>query len=218
MGNAVRSNTWHPSVDAVGGESPDPWMSTTVCSDKTLKDHLEVQATGFRRINFNTVVNQSKNHETTFAIRWSRGFCKGRHIFEISFPTSMRGNHASVGIANKMAPTYLHKSAALVGETKDSWGIDLVTSRTVHNGKEISKYPKGDRHKLPDRFYMYIDIPERKLLFGADGIFYGCAFSGMDIDGQTVYPMLSATSPGATVTMVYRGKGVIVTGPIRKTR
>ncbi|XP_033727552.1 SPRY domain-containing SOCS box protein 2-like [Pecten maximus] len=218
MGNVVSPNTWHSSVDTAGGEDPAPWMSTTVRSNRTFADHLVAKATGFRRINENTVVNQSKDPETTYGVKWSRGFCKGRHIFEIGFPTWMRGKHASVGIANESAPIYLHKSAALVGETKDSWGIDLVTSRTVHNGKEISKFPRGGQRKLPDRFYMYVDIPERKLLFGADGIFYGCAFSDMDIEGQTVYPMISATSPGAAVTMVYRGKGIIVTGPIRKTR
>ncbi|XP_060064235.1 SPRY domain-containing SOCS box protein 2-like [Ylistrum balloti] len=218
MGNVVNPNTRHTSVDNVSGEDPAPWMSTTVRSNKTWNDHLIVKATGFRKINDNTVVNQSKDPEKTYGIKWSRGFSKGRHIFEISFPTWMRGNHASVGIANEIAPIYHHKSVALVGETQDSWGIDLVTSRTVHKGKEISKYPKGNRCQLPDRFYMYIDIPERKLLFGADGVFYGSAFSGMDIEGQTVYPMISATSPGATVTMVYRGKGIIVTGPIRKTR
>lgn len=217
MGSVVSSNTWHSGVDAGGDEAPAPWMSTTIRSDKTWNDYLVVKATRFRRINNNTVVNQSKNPETTHGVKWSRGFQKGQHIFEIGFPTWMRGKHASVGIATEHAPIYLHKSVALVGETKDSWGIDLVTSRTVHNGKEISKFPSG-RWKMPDRFYMYIDIPERKLLFGADEIFYGSAFSDMDIEGQTLYPMVSATSPGAAVTVVYRGKGIIVTGPIRKTR
>lgn len=119
----------------------------------------------------------------------------------------MRGSHASVGIANEMAPTYIPKSAALVGETDDSWGIDLVTSQTVHKGKEMSKYPKGSPSGIPDRFYMYIDVTERKMFFGADGTFYGSAFTRMAITGQTLYPMIATTSPGATVTMVYRGKG-----------
>lgn len=146
----------------------------------------------------------------TDAARWGKGFTKGRHIFEIGFPAHMRGKHCSVGIGTKLVPLRSVDNFALIGSTIDSWGIDLSTCQATHDDKVIGKYPKGFRRQIPDRFYMYIDLEENKLYFGADSKFYGAAFQDIESHGSALFPMVSATLPGATISLFYRGKGMLL--------
>ena len=59
---------------------------------------------------------------------------------------------------------------------------------------------------LPDKFYMYLDVDAGLLQFGSDLDYYGTAISGIPRQ-QPLYPMVAASTQGATITMVYRGMG-----------
>jgi len=146
-------------------------------------------------------------NDVTDGARWSRGFTKAKHVFEIGFPSIMRGQRASVGVATRQKELSGEGIITLVGSSEDSWGIDLKTCEAVHNGVKIRKFPKGFRKVMPDRFYMYINMETRSLSFGSDDNFFGAAFTDIGPEGLEVFPMVAASKPGATISIVYRGRG-----------
>lgn len=55
---------------------------------------------------------------------------------------------------------------------------------------------------------MYLDADSGSLQFGSDQDYYGTAILGIPTKSP-LYPMVSATIEGATITMIYRGQGQI---------
>lgn len=59
---------------------------------------------------------------------------------------------------------------------------------------------------------MYLDADSGSLQFGSDQDYYGTAILGIPTKSP-LYPMVSATIEGATITMIYRGQGQIAPPP-----
>nr|KAG5692249.1 hypothetical protein BaRGS_011749 [Batillaria attramentaria] len=118
----------------------------------------------------------------------------GKHTFEVVYPMNQRGTEAAVGVGVEEAPLHVKGRVALVGNNRFSWGICLRSRRAFHKGVY-----------LPDKFYMYLDADAGLIQFGSDLDYYGTAISGIPRN-QPLYPMVSATIQGATITMVYRGQ------------
>ncbi|XP_055996061.1 protein gustavus-like isoform X3 [Ostrea edulis] len=192
-------------IDGGDIDSP-PWTQTVMFSQKYYRDGLLTLSKGFTKINNNTIVRTRTGNEVTDGAKWSRPFRRGKHVFEIVFPRQMRGKHAAVGIGLKKAAVVSESNKSLVGTDENSWGVDLVTKDVSHNKRKLGKFP-GVLTSFPDRFYMYIDMDVGSLLFGQEDKFFGAALTDEKLIGSVVYPMISATQTGATITVVYRGKG-----------
>ncbi|CAG2220246.1 unnamed protein product [Mytilus edulis] len=170
-------------------DSPPRWIYTVSFSPKFYKDGFGRVSPGCKTVSLNTVVRHRKGcYETDGAI-WSKGFSTGKH-----------------------------KATTLVGKSKYSWGVDLSSKKVFSNGLLVGKFPDAIFTKLPDRFFMYIDLVSCRLMFGSDGKYYGVAIEDETMKHFTVYPMVSSAKEGAAITMVYRGIGRVVHGPIRKKR
>lgn len=144
--------------------------------------------------------------ETDGAI-WSKGFSTGKHVFEIVFPVKVRAPYASIGIGTKNSELHAKKPMSLVGQANYSWGIDLASKKVFSNGLLVGKFPDSIFSKIPDRFYMYLDLVNFRLMFGSDGKYFGVALEDETMKNFALYPMVSLTREGAAVTMVYRGVG-----------
>lgn len=214
MGSGASSNEPRDGAEII--ESPS-WTRTVMFSQRYYADGLQTLSKGFTKINNNTIVRTRTGNGVSDGAKWSRPFRRGKHVFEIVFPRQMRGKHASVGIGLKKAALVSDCNKTLVGSDEHSWGVDLVTKEVCHNKQKIGKFP-GILTSLPDRFYMYIDMDVGSLLFGQEDKFFGVALTDEHLVGSVVYPMVSATQMGAAITVVYRGKGKHIDGPIRKKR
>lgn len=131
-------------------------------------------------------------------------------MFEVVFPQKLRNPYASIGVGVKNVDLHLGRSTTLVGQVKHSWGIDLSSKKVFSNGLLVGKFPNAFFAKLPDRFFMYIDLVDCKLMFGSDGKYYGEAIQDDTMKHYTLYPMVSSAREGAAITMVYRGAGNIL--------
>ena len=74
---------------------------------------------------------------------------KGKHVFEIYWPSQMRSTHASIGVGTDDAPLFVKPKESLVGCNKKSWGLDIVRRRVTHEGKMLVSVPKNGL--VPDK-------------------------------------------------------------------
>lgn len=199
-------------------DSPPQWIYTVSFSPKFYKDGFGRVSPGCKTVSLNTVVRHRKGCFETDGAIWSKGFSTGKHVFEVVFPKKARRPYGSIGIGTKHTELHLQKATTLVGKSKYSWGVDLSSKKVFSNGLLVGKFPEAIFTKLPDRFFMYIDLVSCRLMFGSDGKYYGIAIEDETMKHFTVYPMVSSAKEGAAITMVYRGIGRVVHGPIRKKR
>ncbi|PVD37247.1 hypothetical protein C0Q70_04243 [Pomacea canaliculata] len=189
------------------------WVYTVVVPPEYASDHVSACAEGMTVVGPNSVQRVNQSSLETDAFRWSRGFTSGKHTFEIHFPKELRGQCASVGVGLDSAALHSKGRVALVGNNKSSWGLDLCARRTFHAGAMVKKYPQTQEF-LPDKFYMYVDADALQVQFGSDGQYYGTAINGLP-PGKPLYPMVSASYPGAVITMYYRGQAnVVIVTPV----
>ncbi|XP_024589115.1 SPRY domain-containing SOCS box protein 2 isoform X4 [Neophocaena asiaeorientalis asiaeorientalis] len=83
--------------------------------------------------------------QSTDGARGKRGYSRGLHAWEISWPREQRGTHAVVGVATALAPLQADHYAALLGSNSESWGWDLGRGKLYHQSKgpEAPRYPAG---------------------------------------------------------------------------
>lgn len=180
-----------------------------------LKDKISPFSDGFRSINNNTVELTGTGKNKIEGAQWSRGFTSGKHVIEFIFPIHLRTKHSRVGIAPEGTQLGGNDLKRVVGG-RGSWAVDLKSKVLFENGKNIGVFP-ARTNALPDWFFMYIDLDTGTLQFGSDSEFFGTAFIGIQSD-RPLYPMVTASGKGAIVSIVYRGKGKEIEGPLRKNR
>ncbi|XP_035827132.1 uncharacterized protein LOC101852866 [Aplysia californica] len=186
-------------------EAVPMWIYTAQVSGDNSQDKFAAISPGMYQLGPNTVARQRTGHYDTDAAQWKKGFSSGKHVFEIVFPMAHRGTDACVGVGHLDAPLHAKGKGSLVGGNNKTWGINLRTRRALHNNSIARRYPQTQVY-LPDKFYMYLDADSGVLQFGSDLEYYGTAHSVIPRT-KPLYPMISATLTGATVTMVYRGEG-----------
>ena len=79
-------------------------------------------------------------------------------MWEITWERDEWGSFAVIGIATPQAPLQSLGYGPLVGSNAQSWGWDLSSEVTHHNGKE-SAYPANyPSFFVPDTVYVILDM------------------------------------------------------------
>ncbi|KAH7700971.1 SPRY domain-containing SOCS box protein SSB-4, partial [Aphelenchoides avenae] len=148
--------------------------------------------------------------QSTDCIRGKVGFANGFHVWQICWPSRMRGTHAVVGVATKTAPLHSIGYTSLVGANSESFGWDLVRNKCFHDSKNTSSwvYPSSsvdveEGYHVPDKFYVILDMDEGYMAYASEKQFLGVAFRGLK--GKVLYPAISAVWGHCEVTMKYMG-------------
>ncbi|RUS74488.1 hypothetical protein EGW08_017763, partial [Elysia chlorotica] len=179
-------------------EAVPMWIYTAKLPDDQSNHKFAAMSSGMQQLGPNTVARQRTGKFDTDAARWKEGFSSGEHVFEVVFPVAQRGVHASVGVGRDSVPLTINKSCSL------SPGNFSVVSEIEFSTCSTPYSPLIDQVFLPDKFYMYLDADSGCLMFGSDHTYYGTAFDGIPTD-QPLFPMVSAVTHGATITLFYRG-------------
>ncbi|KAG8335095.1 SPRY domain-containing SOCS box protein 4 [Homalodisca vitripennis] len=136
---------------------------------------------------------------TTEEIREAPCFTQGQHVWEMDWPSEIRGSRAVVGVATKGGLMYPVKRKADGEHSKyRSWGWDLVTTKLmmdgfVHDGSGDRCYPlqQGNIvYVVPDKFHVVLDMSDGTLSFIVNGKWLGIALSGMA--GHSLYPFVTS--------------------------
>jgi len=151
-------------------------------------------------------------YQTTDAIRGKGGseggYTWGLHVWKITWPADLRGTHPVVGVATRDCHLTEAGYKRLVGSTASSWGWCLKSMKVFHDSRKYRNglaYPRDldDKLRVPDSFYMILDMDRGTLAFQVDNDFLGVAFSGLR--GEELYPIVSAVWGHCEVTLTYIG-------------
>jgi len=152
-------------------------------------------------------------YQTSDAIRGKAGgegdgYSSGLHVWAVHWPSASRGTHPVVGVATRECHLTEPGYKRLVGSTGNSWGWCLKTMKIYHDSRKFRHgvpYPRDIDEKLrvPDTFYMILDMDRGTLAFQVNNDFLGVAFSGLR--GEELYPIVSAVWGHCEVTLTYVG-------------
>lgn len=152
-------------------------------------------------------------YQTTDAIRGKggeseEGYSSGLHVWTVVWPAASRGTHPVVGVATRDCHLSEPGYKRLVGSNATSWGWCLKTMKVYHDSRKFRagvQFPRDIDEKLrvPDKFYMILDMDRGTLAFQVNNDFLGVAFSGLR--GEELYPMVSAVWGHCEVTLAYHG-------------
>ncbi|XP_047643622.1 SPRY domain-containing SOCS box protein 2 [Phacochoerus africanus] len=147
--------------------------------------------------------------QSTDGVRGKRGYSRGLHAWEISWPREERGTHAVVGVATALAPLQADHYAALLGSNSESWGWDIGRGKLYHQSKGpgAPRYPpgpQGEHLEVPERLLVVLDMEEGTLGYAIGGTYLGPAFRGLK--GRTLYPAVSAVWGQCQVRISYLGE------------
>ncbi|VTJ64597.1 Hypothetical predicted protein [Marmota monax] len=159
--------------------------------------------------------------QSTDGVRGKRGYSRGLHAWEISWPPEQRGTHAVVGVATALAPLQADHYAALLGSNSESWGWDIGRGKLYHQSKgpEAPQYPagpQGEQLEVPERLLVVLDMEEGTLGYAIGGTYLGPAFRGLK--GRTLYPAVSAVWGQCQVRIRYLGERRGEAGGVGKKR
>ncbi|XP_023340334.1 SPRY domain-containing SOCS box protein 4 [Eurytemora carolleeae] len=158
------------------------------------------------KTNEHLTVRRQPVTQSTDGIRGKTGVARGTTIYEISWPIRMRGTHAAVGVATRTAPIHVHGYKSLIGDNGSSWGWDIGSKESIHNGEKTNYPPTVRNHyewTVPAVFYMIIDMDEGTLSFSDGTRWFGIAHHGLQ--GSTVYPAISTVWGHAEISICYIG-------------
>jgi len=152
-------------------------------------------------------------YQTTDAIRgkagdvWE-GYSSGLHVWTVQWPSASRGTHPMVGVATSECHLTEPGYKRLVGSTSSSWGWCLKSMKVYHDSRKFRQgvpYPRDidEKLKVPDMFFMILDMDRGTLAFQVNDDFLGVAFSGLR--GEELFPIVSAVWGHCEVTLTYIG-------------
>ncbi|XP_023372824.1 SPRY domain-containing SOCS box protein 2 isoform X1 [Otolemur garnettii] len=147
--------------------------------------------------------------QSTDGARGKRGYTRGLHVWEISWPPEQRGTHAVVGVATALAPLQADHYAALLGSNSESWGWDIGRGKLYHQNKgpgapQYPVGPQGEQLDVPETLLVILDMEEGTLGYATGGTYLGPAFRGLK--GRTLYPAVSAVWGQCQVRIRYLGE------------
>lgn len=148
--------------------------------------------------------------QSTDCIRGKMGYTTGFHVWQMEWPQRQRGTHAVVGVATKAAALHAMGYTSLIGTNTESYGWDLTRGECHHDSKNCAswQYPTGVPLRpayipIPDKFYCILDMDDGYMAFATDEHYLGVAFR--NLQGRTLYPIVSAVWGHCEVTMKYLG-------------
>jgi len=156
-------------------------------------------------------------YQTTDAIRgkagdeWE-GYSSGLHVWTVHWPSPSRGTHPVVGVATSECHLTEPGYKRLVGSTSTSWGWCLKSMKVYHDSRKFRQgvpYPRDidQKLKVPDTFFMILDMDRGTLAFQVNDDFLGVAFSGLR--GEELFPIVSAVWGHCEVTLTYIGSNYL---------
>jgi len=214
-----RRHKWRPSVQVT---APPPRVSRLISGE-----HVDMETQLLHTWNENDsspniyvktddrlTFHRNPVYQTTDAIRGKAGedgeagYTVGLHVWRISWPHDFRGTHPVVGVATRDCHLTEAGYRRLVGSTTNSWGWCLKSLKVYHDSRKFRNgvsYPRDidDKLRVPDNFYMILDMDRGTLAFQVGNDFLGVAFSGLR--GEELYPMVSAVWGHCEVTLTYLG-------------
>ncbi|XP_052264579.1 protein gustavus-like [Dreissena polymorpha] len=188
--------------DQVYPEDPLPTWVTLIHHDRAIDTGILGNSEGISVLDHNSLVRHRKGHFETDGAKWGAGLMRGKHVFEIYWPTDFRDACATVGIGTEEAPLHSKPRCSLIGASKHSWGLNIVKCRVFHNGEIQFVYPREKR--IPSRFFMYVDCDSQTLGFGTEVAFWGSKIR-FPRTALPVYPMVGVVCEGAQISLIYRG-------------
>jgi len=187
---------------AVDPGQPLPAWVSTIQVDPALDKGYMGCSDGLNIINPNTVHRHRRGQWETDGARWGAPLSKGKHLFEIYWPSQMRGTMATVGVGSETAPLFVKPKDSLVGCNKQSWGLDIARRRLIHNGQLQGGMPKNGF--VPDKFFMYVDCDSATVGFGSEISYWGAPLR-ISREAFPIYAMIGTMCEGSQVVMIYRG-------------
>lgn len=151
-------------------------------------------------------------YQTTDAVRGKGGaeggYTAGLHVWRLTWPAESRGTHPVVGVATRDCHLTEPGYRRLVGSSTTSWGWCLKSLKVYHDSRKYRNgvpYPRDidEKLKVPNSFYMILDMDRGTLAFQIDNDFLGVAFSGLR--GEELFPIVSAVWGHCEVTLTYIG-------------
>jgi len=217
-GQRQRKLDWRPSHQV---SAPPPRVATMM-ADTPIQD-LEIQEAHswsgedtspniYIKTEDRLTFHRNPVYQTTDAIRGKggpdMGYTHGLHVWKITWPLESRGTHPVVGVATRDCHLTEAGYKRLVGSTTSSWGWCLKSLKIYHDSRKYRNgvpYPRDidEKLKVPNSFYMILDMDRGTLAFQIDNDFLGVAFSGLR--GEELYPIVSAVWGHCEVTLTYIG-------------
>lgn len=182
--------------------NPIPNWVMTITPDPALDTGFTGTSDGINIINNNCIHRHRRGTFETDGARWGAPLSKGKHVFEIYWPSGHRGTMATVGVGTEEAPLFIKPKDSLVGSNGYSWGLDIARKRLLHRGEILGSMPKGGI--VPDKFYMYVDCDGGTLGFGTDHAYWGAPIN-IPRTKFPVYAMIGTMCENSQITMIYRG-------------
>ncbi|WAR21067.1 SPSB2-like protein, partial [Mya arenaria] len=135
--------SWVDSVspDKSVGEPLPQWVYT-VSPDPALDTGITGCSDGLNIINPNCVFRHRKGAFETDGAKWGAALSRGKHVFELYWPSGARGTTASVGVGSADAPLFVKPKDSLVGSNSYSWGLDIVRRRLIHKKQLLGTLPR----------------------------------------------------------------------------
>ncbi|KAH3700721.1 protein gustavus-like [Dreissena polymorpha] len=191
------------------------WTKVVQFNANFYNDKILDTTRGFRQINNNSVELTLSTKGTVECVRWSRGFNTGKHVIEFIFPVRLRGRHARVGLGPDSVIQGASNDRKWQG-TKGTYTIDLTTGKAYQDQTVVGRLPGTS--VMPDWFFMFVDMDNGTVQFGSDHLYFGTAFTNVNVTNESLYPIATASVTGAIIGIIYRGQGKEVNGPLRKKR
>lgn len=144
---------------------------------------------------------------TTDGARGAVGFTEGIHVWEIRWPRYQRGTHATVGVVTAEARLFSDGYVSLIGSDAESWGWDLASNCTLHNGllsSLLSSPLQDDETVFLDVVRIVLDMDSRTLAFELNDCYLGVAFRNLPAN-TTLYPAIGAVWGNCVISINYRG-------------
>ncbi|XP_060559300.1 uncharacterized protein LOC132719538 isoform X1 [Ruditapes philippinarum] len=182
--------------------NPIPNWVMSIVPDPALDVGFTGTSDGINAINHNCVHRHRRGAFETDGAKWGAPLAKGKHVFEIYWPSRLRGTSATVGVGSDDAPLFVKPKDSLVGCNSFSWGLDIARKRLLHKGEMLGTMPRGG--VVPDKFYMYVDCDGGTLGFGTDHAYWGAPIN-IPRNKFPVYAMIGSVCENAQITMIYRG-------------
>ncbi|CAD5213211.1 unnamed protein product [Bursaphelenchus okinawaensis] len=147
--------------------------------------------------------------QSTDCIRGKKGYNRGFHVWQITWPVRQRGTHAVIGVCNKNCRMQIAGYHSLIGNDENSFGWDIIRNQGLHMAKSKAHwtYPDPsivDNHfQAPESVFCILDMDEGYMAFSTAEKYLGVAFR--NLKGQTLYPVVCAVWGHCEITMKYMG-------------
>ncbi|XP_070553195.1 uncharacterized protein [Ptychodera flava] len=146
--------------------------------------------------------------DRTELIRGKESYSDGTHLFEIHWPCrcGMRDRCAMVGVATALQTRSFEGHTNLVGNSSESWGLNIHSGTLIHDGVEVGPY--NSVIQFHDTFRILLEADKGTLSFIVDGTNLGVAFNNLPHTPiRPLYIAASTTQNDCEIRMRYLGAG-----------